>query len=422
MLPLSKHAGSGGEIKISPDSFIVEEITGKGTILEVGKEYSAAQIGEQSTENGKFARFVVEKSNWNTIEALRNIARKFGRGARSVGYAGMKDRAARTVQLASIFGVNADEVAKVNIRDVSINGAWQSSSEVAMGDLLGNHFKIGIHSPQNPHNAQYVVDELDGRMPNYFDRQRFGTRLNNHRIGLGIIRGDFEFAAMEFLTGTANETNQDAIEARERLKSEMDFKSAIAYFPKYLRGERTVIEYLSRYENSYSNALMKLPRGILLMFVHSVEDIIFNYSLEKHIENWSFENCAVRCGYNSYGFPDISKLDYTGHIGEGVPLANLIGYETNQDSISEYEKEALEVLGLDIGSFKLRGMGELSMKGSVRPLLTNVKDLKCNVSEGMLDVDFSLPAGSYATVMISEITKSESLLGDIPSIHDALGT
>ncbi len=406
MLPISKHRGTGGEIKVDAESFVVEEITKNGTILEVGKRYGSDDLGEESGDDGKFARLILEKCNWNTIQALREIAKRFHRGTKSVGYCGMKDRLGRTVQLASIFGVKAEALGNVKIKDVSINGCWQSKHGVETGELLGNHFKIRISNPDNPDNAHFVIEELGGKIPNYFDKQRFGSRLNNHKIGLSIIKGDFEGAAMEFLVGTENETNNEAVEARKRLKDEMDFRSALEYFPSYLKYERAMIDYLARYENAYSNALMKLPRGILVMFVHAVEDIIFNYSIDKHIGSNSFGEAKIRCGYNFYGFPDILKTDMDVDKENSVPLGNLVGYETREDLLFEYEKDALERLGITPSSFKLRSMPELSMKGTTRPLLANFKDMKIDDSYENFGIEFSLPAGSYATVLTNEVTKS----------------
>lgn len=420
MFTLSKHTGTGGTIKSSPDSFVVEEITKMGIMLKSAVQYKCTDLGEEE-QNGKFARFVLEKSNWNTIQALREIGRKFGRGGKSIGYAGMKDRNARTTQLASIFGVKASELGGIHIKDISINGAWQSNCAVETGDLLGNHFAIRISDPHSPQNAGAIIEELNGLMPNYFDKQRFGSRLNNQKVGLSIMKGDFKGAAMEFLTGMGNELNQDAVEARSRLKDEQDFKAAIGYFPGYLKYERTVIEYLHRYEGNYANALRKLPRGILLMFIHAVEDVVFNYALSKRVEQMDFEGCKTWCKTGLYGFPDISSItSQRVNQNEYVPLGNIVGYETKDEALSDYEKDAMLMLGIEKGEFKIKGMEELSSKGDVRALLVNVKDFGFEAKEDCVEVRFSLPAGAYATVMMAEITKDARALEGIPGISDVI--
>ncbi len=421
MFTLSRNKGTGGVIKTDPDSFIVEEITKNGTVLKSGSQYSCTDLSEETDQKGKFARFVLEKSNWNTIQALREIGRRFGRGNKSVGYAGMKDRNAKTTQLASIFGIKASDLARIHINDILINGAWQSSVGVETGDLLGNHFIIRISDASSPHNADAIIRELNGSMPNYFDKQRFGSRLNNHKVGLKIIKGDFEGAAMEFLTGTDNEINKDAVDARNKLREDLDFKAAMTYFPGYLKYERTVIEYLYRYEGNYANALRKLPRGILLMFIHAVEDVVFNYALSKRVEHADFENCNLWCKVGLYGFPDISNItnDTQGHEN-CIPLGNIIGYETKDELISDYEKEAMLTLGISKDEFKIKGMTELSSKGDMRAMLASVKDIESKVNGDSVTVSFSLPSGSYATVMMAEITKDYAALNGTPGVSGSI--
>src|SRR5271165_4016502 len=105
MLTLTKQAGIGGELKTEPDDFIVKEITGKGVLLEIGKAYTAEDLKESENNEGKFTTFVLEKRNWETIRAILEIAKRMGRGRKSINYAGIKDKRSVSVQLACIYGV-----------------------------------------------------------------------------------------------------------------------------------------------------------------------------------------------------------------------------------------------------------------------------------------------------------------------------
>ena len=399
MLCLSKGKGVGGTIKESADDFIVREITKEGFVLELDKKYS------MHATPGKFAVFVLQKKNWNTQEALIAIAKRLRRGKKSIGYAGLKDRIATTVQLASIFGVKAEEVMNVSIKDISINGAWESDKGIKMGDLLGNAFTIRIKNSSKDKNAiEAILNELNNMFPNYFDRQRFGLRENNHIVGMKIMHGDFEGAVFEYLTSTKNERNEAAISARKRLAEERDFKKALEYFPRYLKHERSVIEYMARY-NNYANALRKLPRGISVMFVHAVEDYIFNIALERRIRDGDIglKKDEPSCKTNSYGFPDIEQR--TIGLEGSYPLFALVGYESKEEEINAYEKEVMEELGISKEDFKIKSMPELSMKGSYRACFAPFRDFSYSINDSV-DMNFSLPAGSYATVLLNEFMKS----------------
>lgn len=402
MLCLSKSKGTGGTTKAVPEDFIVREITGNGIALELQKSYSGKDLNEEEVTDGRFCTFVLEKRNWNTINALLTIAKRLGHGRKSIGYSGIKDRNALTVQLASIFGADPEALMHTRIKDITINGAWRSNG-IQMGSNLGNAFSIRITGIEN-NDVEQTIGELGGRMPNYFDAQRFGSRLNNAAIGLCLMEGRFEDAVMEFLVGTENENNNDAVAAKNRLRQELDFKNALDYFPRYLKAERNVISALAR-EKNYANAIRSIPRGISLLFIHAVESYIFNAELESRLTAGDLAS-KINLGSNMIGFPDAKTLS-----DNGFPAAPLIGYKTDPSAISSYAEEAMEKLGITKESFMIKSMPELSMKGDLRALLAPFKDFSFADEQGgsSINLNFSLPPGSYATIFVNEITKSSTL-------------
>ncbi|MGC8670046.1 MAG: tRNA pseudouridine(13) synthase TruD [Candidatus Micrarchaeia archaeon] len=414
MINITSSKKIAGTIKNSPEDFVVQEIALNGSVIEANKVYTSSMLGMDNPD-GKFAVFVLQKKDWNTIQALRAIAKKFRRGIKSVGFAGTKDRTSISTQLCSLYGVKSEELQKIHIKDIQINGAWNSSNAVKLGDLLGNKFEVLIRGvSENDYSiAKDIKEELDslGVFPNYFGDQRFGVRKNNFEIGLSMLKGDFESAAMRFLTDSSNELSTDAVEARKRLIEEMDFKKALNYFPRYLKYERFVIEYLSKYPGNYANAIRRLPRTLSLMFVHSVEDTIFNRELEHRLKEHRIapEHGDMVCSISGK-FYDLKSTHIFENIEENViPVANIVGYDSKPN---EFEKNMLEELGLSLEDFKLNGMPELNCKGSFRALFAPFKDLSLShtSSDEVLKLAFSLPSGSYATVFIDEFLKQSITL------------
>ncbi|MGD0510494.1 MAG: tRNA pseudouridine(13) synthase TruD [Candidatus Micrarchaeaceae archaeon] len=412
MLRLSTGGRASGTIKGAAEDFKVEEITQQGHVLEIGKKYTHDELGIEQKE-GKFAVFVMQKTNWNTIQALKAVARRFRRGVKSTGFAGTKDRTSVSTQLCSIFGVKPEELSQFHMKDISINGAWSGGSKVEMGSLIGNRFGISVKDPSNFDGLQSIESELGGVFPNYFGEQRFGYRNINVEVGTDILKGDFKGAALRFLTDTQNETNEDANAARNRLAEEMDFSQAMQYFPGYLKYERSMIEYLAKYPNNYANSIRKLPRAISLMFIHSVEARIFNKVLEERITNKELATGPgdIVCQENFYGFPDISNVSKFEDSNGKFTVGSIIGYDTK--SITELERQALDELGLTIESFKVKGLEELNAKGTYRVLFAPYKDISHNYNQKQqtLEIGFSLPAGSYATILMDELV-------EVAKIHD----
>lgn len=411
MLTLSKSGKPKGRIKTQPEDFVVEEITRNGTVLEVGKEYSSLALGMDDPEGGEFSIFVMQKSGWNTLQALKELARKLRRGIKSAGFAGTKDRMSVSVQLCSIFGATPEELSNVHLKDVKINGAWRGKEKIKLGDLLGNRFTITARNVQSPEGIGDIASELNGVFPNYFGEQRFGIRGNNVAIGVSMLKGDFKGAVLDFLTNTDGEKNEEAVQARSRLSEELNFKSALQYFPQYLKYERLVIEQLSRFPESYANALRRLPRSLSLMFVHSVEAYIFNKELEERVAEGSTspKDGDMVCRPNWYGFQDISAVEkFAGHdCSKGVFIAgNILGYDTKY--ANESENRMLDELGITLESFKVRGMNELNSKGSLRVIFAPYRELSCSAiaPDGSITFGFSLPSGSYATVLLREFVQN----------------
>ena len=103
---------------------------------------------------------------------------------------------------------------------------------------------------------------------------------------------------------------------------------------------------------------------------------------------------------NSYDLSDAWKYEKGGK--GGLMVGNIVGYETKE--LTDFEKEELDRLGLTIESFRARGINELSCKGARRVFFAPYRDLSQKAeSEGELTLRFSLPSGSYATVLMDQL-------------------
>ena len=94
----SKISGLGGQLKSTPEDFVVEEICEDETILELDR------IVERTSEtNGKFTQFVLQKTNWSTADAIKEIASRLHVSQTRFNFAGTKDKNAITTQLVSVL-------------------------------------------------------------------------------------------------------------------------------------------------------------------------------------------------------------------------------------------------------------------------------------------------------------------------------
>ncbi|MFN7991926.1 MAG: tRNA pseudouridine(13) synthase TruD [Candidatus Micrarchaeia archaeon] len=390
---LSKSPGIGGVLKAAPQDFLVEEIAPDGMIYELNRPFS------RSDEEGGYTHFILQKKNWTTASAISEIANTLRISQRNFNLAGSKDKTAITTQLVSAYGAAKDDVLGLKIKDISINGAWRSKDRVRLGQLLGNRFTIKVRDciPEPAERAEQVSLELDGKFPNYFGEQRFGSsRKNTHLVGRKLLAGELEEAAVMFLCDIENEKNELVRAARKALADSRDFDAALKTYPKHLRLERSIIAYLAKNPGSYANALRKLPRNILLLFIHAFQSDLFNRLLSSRIGEGEveLEEGEFFCG-ETLGFPDTDKMD-----SEGWICGKLVGYGT---PLNERERDLLKEMGISKEAFRMKSLPEISSKGSYRTLFSPLKDfsLRDDVFR------FALPAGSYATVAMREFMKTQ---------------
>ncbi len=366
-------------IKERPEDFVVEEITPEGHVLEVGKEFTFKQECPGSPGEGSLI-FVLEKNNWDTMGAVKEIARRLHISQRRMGFAGTKDRRAITTQRCSVQGLKREALEELAIKDITLK-PLAYGAEVKLGDLKGNRFTILVKGI-DPNR------ELAETVPNYFGEQRFGaTRPITHLVGKAIVEENVKAAVETYLFKWFDAEPAEDREARQRLEKEMSYAAALDYYPQHLKYERTLLGTLAQKPDDYAGALRKLPRKLLIMFVHAYQSDLFNRVL------------GIR---RELGFEPMD-----GDILEGgVPTGPLYGYESELASgkQGEIEREVLEDEWLELSQFALHKMPELSSKGMRRPLTVKVQGLEVmEKGSDWMRLRFSLPKGCYATTVLQEM-------------------
>ncbi|AEC51042.1 tRNA pseudouridine synthase D [Pyrococcus sp. NA2] len=396
---LSETPGIGGKIKEKPEDFIVKEVLPK------------------SIFRGNCRIYLLKKRNWETMAAIKEIAKRLGMHYSEIGFAGTKDRHALTYQYISIC--KDVEVEDLKIRDIELKFVGYGK-RLKLGYLLGNKFLIRVREAKRPELLPEIIGELKekGGFPNYFGIQRFGERRSvNHIVGKLLLEGKYEEAAEVFLGYPGNGMEGD--DARKRFMETKDVELALKEFPKFLRYERAML-YKYRETGSWKRAFLVLPRPILRIFIHAFQAYLFNLYLSRRIEE---------------GLPLDEALpgDIIVQVKRGIPLRNRTYRvtETNVDFVNEkiregeamvsgpifgysyrkadgipgkIEKEILEEHGIEIERFK-RLPKPMREPGGRRELLIKPKRFAYKIEGKDVLFRFFLPKGVYATSVLREIIK-----------------
>lgn len=410
---LSDADGTGGRLKAFPEDFVVDEI----------------QDRPPEVPNGKYIVATVTVRNWETNRLVKVMSKVLGISREAIGFAGTKDKRAVTSQLMS-FKTSIDRVAKLNLADVSLSNVYVANRPIAIGDLVGNSFKIVVRE-LDVENPAHVIDQIGamlidaGGFPNYFGVQRFGTaRPVTHRIGKAIIHGDFEGAVNLYLTDPSEFEAEDVSEAREALSTlDGDF-SDVPEMPKTMGFESVMVNHLRENPGDWAGALGSLPNNLQMMFVHAYQSKIFNEILSKRMELGLPLKTPVDgdiiIPLDANGVPSHTEpvrvtkrnMDLVLRqirLGRAYVAAPLFGSESefSGGEIGEIERSIIEAECIENRDFLVPALPRCTSKGSYREIFSPVKDLSWKAGDNSYEVSFSLPKGNYATCLMREFMKSD---------------
>ena len=419
--------GIGGTIKTIPADFFVREITNR-----------------TEKEEGKYLIAELTKQNWDTHSVVREISNRLRVSRNRIGFAGTKDKFAVTTQKISIWDTTETELERVKIGDVSLKIVGRSNKTVSLGDLYGNEFKIVIRNiegteEETTKKIAAITNEIEtaGGILNFFGVQRFGiNRPITHVVGEHLIHGNIKEAVLSYISDIFAGESEEAKEAR-RLCKNGDLKECLKRMPLFLRYERSMLNELVKSnseleeigEAQFLSAFSVLPKNLQKLFVHAYQAYLFNLILSQRMQqNLPLNEAVVGdvvCFHNELGFADPDKVEKVSEDkleginrlikrGRAFVTAPIFGSESElADGLEgEIERKVIEDENVSLNNFYIEKIPEISSKGTRRPVLVPVK-LNAEISEDELNperckatLQFFLPKGSYATVLLREYMKN----------------
>lgn len=306
---------------------------------------------------GEHTYVKIEKRDHTTEEVAQALARLAGVRPGDVGYAGRKDRRAVTRQWFSVPKLAVEAAYALTLDGVKVLEVKSHAHKLRVGQLAGNRFAIVVRNvPEElgrSAEAQAARLVLQG-MPNRFGEQRFGRSGDNAARGLALLKG-------ERGARVGKHQRRDARFLISALQSEV-FNQVLARRPW---------------------PLDRLQMGDIAI---------------KHASGGVF---TVEDAQMEQARADAFEISPTG------PIFGTRRFETTGE-VEELEKTVMQEMGIpSAAEWKLpRG---LQLKGSRRALRVRPEDVsvRWSASEQALQLAFTLPAGSYATVFIEELLGEE---------------
>lgn len=160
------------------------EPLGTGRIRSVAEDFQVVEVPLLAPSGeGEHSWLCVQKRDSNTQWVARQLARFADVPLSAISYAGLKDRHAVTEQWFSVQLAGRDDPdwSALQHPDFKVLSATRHARKLKTGTLRGNRFKLRIRDVSAaPDALQQRLEQLrDGGFPNYFGEQRFGHRGDN---------------------------------------------------------------------------------------------------------------------------------------------------------------------------------------------------------------------------------------------------
>jgi tRNA pseudouridine13 synthase len=195
-------------------------------------------------------------------------------------------------------------------------------------------------------------------------------------------------------------------------------EDALASYPATYREERRLLAYLLQSGGNYAGARSRLSVTARKLYFSAYQSYLFNLVLAERIHRTGsdmrklFEGDVAYLHRNGAVFrvenveaeaprAETFEISATGPIfGKKMPLP--AGFE------AEIEDAVLERDGVRLADFH-QLMPKLRLDGGRRPIRVRVESLTWRLEGNDLFMEFFLPKGSYATSLLREIMKNESV-------------
>jgi tRNA pseudouridine13 synthase len=303
---------------------------------------------------GDFLYLWLEKRSLGAEFFVRQIGRRLGIGSDEIGTAGLKDRHAVTRQMVSVPKNCESQLAQLEGDGIRVLATHRHSNKLKPGHLRGNRFRILVRNPVPDAETRLpglLVMLQESGVPNFYGNQRFGRDGETFTLGMSLLTLAHKGRIRPFLRRLALSSVQSAL-----------FNRHIA---------RRMADGLLR-RAVLGDVMAKWPFGGMFT------------SKDAVTEQERFDKREIIHTGPMFGKKMLSCAE------EGL----------------KREEETLAEAGLRLEQF--HGFGKL-LNGTRRFSLVYVEDLQAQIEAEGVRLMFTLPAGSYATVLLREVTHGDEM-------------
>ena len=383
-------------IKQKPEDFVVKE-----------------SFRFDEVEGGEFRVYLMDKQKVSTFDAVGRLRERFGLKPGAISYCGLKDKQGRTEQLIAVEGFDID----LQEEDLRLKYLGRTDRPLSAANITSNRFSVTVRALKEPelgllNLAAAEVNRLG--VVNYFDDQRFGSLKHGQGfIAKDLLRGDFETALKNYLAKPSPLDKTDDAKVKAFWAANWGSWDARCPFEANKRYFR-VLRRLRQAPGDFRGAFLEIDSDYRAMQLFTLQSYLWNEGARRLLQLLLPREALFPVPYQAGTL--LFHRDGPREVLErlrGLTFPLLSPHSTFRDpQVEEAARWALGKEKLDLDKLVVPGAERLLyFKHEERPLLAFPQKLVLGRTQSdelnrpylKLNVAFTLPPGSYATLVIKRL-------------------
>jgi tRNA pseudouridine13 synthase len=385
------------KLKRTPDDFQVEELT------------------DFAPHGGSFALYRLSKRSLGTPEVIAAVQRRWNIARGQISYGGLKDRHALATQYVTI-----QRGPRRTLKQAHFELAYlgQAARPFSPRDIAGNRFQIVVRdlSDSAVTRARHALHAVscDG-LPNYFDDQRFGSLGESGEfVARAWCAGDWERAVwLALAEPNPHDRPADRTEKQALRGHWGDWAACKAALPRSHR--RSIVSFLADRPGDFRGAMARIQVDLRGLYIAAYQSFLWN----RLLCGWLSDICRpeqlvpLEIGTGPILFYRGLDADQRRQLATALPLPSA-RTRLEPGPVRALVDRVLREQGTELRQIRIKYPRDTFFaKGDrVATIMpdrlshtTTADDLYSGRQK--LTLNFDLPRGCYATILIKRLTLPE---------------
>jgi len=362
--------------------------------------------------DGEWFVYLMDKQKLTTFEAVERICAAARVRAADVSYCGLKDKQGRTTQLVAV----RKKPVEVQQPDLRLKLVGRSAEPLSSANTTSNRFAVTVRDLSGEDVARLSTSAAEVRrlgVVNYFDSQRFGSLKHGQGFLVkDLMRGDAELALKNWLANPSELDRSGDAKVKAFWREHWGEWNRRNPHPGAERYDR-VVGWLRRHPGDFLGAFLRTEPRWRALQVFTYQSWLWNEGVKQFLKDLvGMTNLlAIRYQAGTLLFPreldpvtarELRKADFP----LLAPDSEIRDPGVRRAALSVLEREKMTTADL-----RVKDAPQIHFDHEERPLLVFPGKLvvaearRDEMNRGRLRVNvaFTLPPGSYATLVVKRL-------------------